>query len=345
MRIRVRVFALVVIAVGLGFSPRGAGADVPTAVDPGLTVHSVTLSRASVAVSGLNVVPVQVHVSASHPAADVPLSVLFERTADGGSLRSLAASNLPRVSGTGGAGVWSGTLRVPSTAGGEWKVTAVLAGLNLPESPVMTDPTPFDGPTLSVTGLHQPRITLTTYPNPVPLGSAYAVGGKVVDSATGLAYGTQIPVEIGVDNFCVEYTRPVVRSTTAGTFAYRLPASAAEWVNCAILTNGGTYITSVTISPARPGWVGALPTAVTGPVGTFVTVHGKSNAAFCAVQLQRLRGDSQWRTVAVSRVRESGRITLLAPLAEAGRLIFRAYLPTCTSFGAAAGRPFLVRAS
>lgn len=345
MRIRVRVFALVVIAVGLGFSPRGAGADVPTAVDPGLTVHSVTLSRASVAVSGLNVVPVQVHVSASHPAADVPLSVLFERTADGGSLRSLAASNLPRVSGTGGTGVWSGTLRVPSTAGGEWKVTAVLAGLNLPESPVMTDPTPFDGPTLSVRGLHQPRITLTTYPNPVPLGSAYAVGGKVVDSATGLAYGTQIPVEIGVDNFCVEYTRPVVRSTTAGTFAYRLPASAAAWVNCAILANGGTYVEGITISPVRVGWVAALPSATTGRVGASVSVDGKSNATLCPVQLQRLRGDSQWRTVALARVRQSGRFTLLAPLTDTGTLIFRAYVPGCTSVSAAASRPFVIRSS
>lgn len=345
MRTKVGVFGLTVLSLVLGFVPLGAADDVHAAVDPALIVHSVTLSRASVAVSGLNVVPVEVRVSATYPATDVPLSVVFERTTPGGSLRSMAASNLPRVSGAAGAGVWSGTLNVPSTAGGAFKVTGVLAGFDHPGSPVMSEPTPYDGPTLSVTGLHQPRITMTTYPDPVPVGSAYAVGGRVVDSATGLPYGTQIPVEIGVDNLCVEYTRPVVRTTTAGTFAHGLPASAAEWVNCAILTNGGTYIEGITISPARPGWLGAHPTATAGSVGATVTVYGKSNAALCPVQLQRLRGDTQWRTVAQSRVRQSGRITLLAPLADAGTLVFRAYLPACTSFGTAAGRPFLIRAS
>ncbi len=207
----------------------------------------------------------------------------------------------------------------------------------------MTEPTPFDGPALSVMGVHQPRITMTTFPNPIPLGSDYAVGGKVVDSATGLPYGTQIPVQIGVDNFCVEYTPPTVRSTTAGTFAYRLPASAADWVNCAILANGGTYIESVAISPVRVGWVAAQPSATTGAVGTSMSVQGKSNATYCAVQLQRLKGDTQWRTVAVARVRQSGRLTLAAPLAQAGTLIFRAYVPGCTSVSAAASRPFLIR--
>lgn len=345
MRVKVRVLALAVVSVALGLAPVEASAEVPTVVDPGLIVHSVTLSRSSVAVSGLNVVPVQVQVSASYPATDVPLSVILERTAPGGSLRHLDASNLPRVSGSAGAGTWSGTLHVPSTAGGAWKVTAVLAGFNSPATPVMSDPTPFDGPALSVTGVHQPRITMTTYPNPIPVGSAYAVGGKVVDSATGLPYGTQIPVEIGVDNFCVEYTRPVVRSTTAGTFAYRLPASAAAWVNCAILANGGTYVEGITISPVRVGWVAALPSATTGRVGASVSVDGKSNATLCPVQLQRLRGDTQWRTVALARVRQSGRFTLLAPLTDTGTLIFRAYVPGCTSVSAAASRPFVIRSS
>lgn len=348
VRIILRAIPPAGLALALALAaPTPHATAAPLAVDPALTVHSVTLSRSSVAVSGLNVVPVEVRVSASYDPAvpDVPLSVLLDRTAAGGSLPRMAASNLPRVSGTAASGVWGGTLFVPSTAGGSFKVTAVSAGFDSPVNPIMTEPTPFDGPTLSVTGVHQPRITVTTYPNPVPQGSSYALGGTVIDSATGLPYATTIPVEIGVDNTCVEYTRPVVRTTTAGKFAYRLPAAAAEGGNCAILANAGTFIAGITVTPVRVGWIGAAPSATRGTVGAPVGVHGKTNGTFCPVQLQRLRGDTQWRTVAVARVRQSGRFTLLAPLPVAGTLIFRAYLPGCTSVSAAAGRPFLIRAS
>ncbi len=346
-----RAFVPAALALSLGPSvpaPTAAAARVPTAVDPALTIHSVTLSRAAVAVSGLNVVPVEVRVSASYDPArpDVPLSVMLDRAAPGGSLLWMTASNLPRVSGTAAAGVWAGTLHVPSTAGGSFKVTGVAAGFDSPGTPLMTEPTPFDGPTLAITGLHQPKITATTYPNPVPVGSAYALGGKVVDSATGLPYPTRITVEIGVDNTCVEYGGVKISSTTAGTFAHRLPASSAEWVNCAQLKNGTTFIEGVAVLSRRPGELGAWPSATSGRVGTSIPVYGTArNAKLCPVELQRLRGSTQWRQVALSRVRESGRITLLAPLTEAGAPIFRVYLPRCKNYVDAATTPFGIRAS
>lgn len=329
-------------------APTATSLRLPTAVDPALVVHSVTLSRASVAVSGLNVVPVQVQVSASYDPAqtDVPLSVHLARSAPGGTLQSLVASNLPRISGTAASGVWGGTLYVPSTAGGSFKVTGVAAGFDSPGTPLMTEPTPFDGPTLSVTGVHQPRITATTYPNPVPVGYAYALGGKVIDSDTGLPYATRIPVEIGVDNFCVEYGGTKISTTTAGTFAHRLPADAGEWVNCAQLKNGTTFVAGVSVLVRRPGELGARPSATSGRVGTSIPVYGTArNAALCPVELQRLRGSTQWRQVALSRVRDSGRLTLLAPLTEAGTPIFRVYLPRCKNYVDAVTTPFGIRAS
>lgn len=234
-------------------------------------------------------------------------------------------------------------------------MTGVRAGNEIVTVPLMTDPTPYSGPTLVVTGLHQPRIRATTSPNPVPPGEAYAIVGQVVDSATGRPFPTSVALEIGVDNACAELGRTPIRSTSSGTFTFDLPAKAADGFTCAFLMNGTTYVTSDWILVRRPHELWASPSAVTARVGTSVPVHGKARHAtafrdglrgqYCRVELQRLVGDTQWRRAALSRVRPSGRLTLLAPVTEAGTPIFRVYLPPCFEYVDAATEPFLIRAS
>ncbi len=320
-----------------------------------------------VTVSGMNVVPVEVRVSASYTGSfgDVPLSVFLTRTAPGGpagtgvadeTLTDLVAQNLPRTSGSPASGVWSGPLLVPSTAAGEFTVTGVRAGDEIVTMPLMTEPTPHAGPTLVVTGLHQPRIRATTSPNPVPLGDSYAIVGEVIDGTTGKPFPTSVAVEIGVDNACAELGRTPIRSTSSGTFTFDLPAKAADVFNCAVLMNGTTYVASDWILVRRPHELWASPSALAARVGTSVPVHGKARHAtayrdglrgqYCSVELQRLVGDTQWRRAGLlSRVRESGRLTLLAPVTEAGTPIFRVYLPPCFGFVDATSAPFLIRAS
>ncbi|MEV0291296.1 hypothetical protein AB0H36_44815 [Kribbella sp. NPDC050820] len=327
---------------------------VPTAQaapDPNLTVTNVTLSGTSVAVSGLNLVPLTATVTGGYTSSepgdvDMTLYVVLERTGGTGPLRYMFSTDLKRISGTTQNGVWQGPLNVPSTANGTFKVTGVYAipfGY-VPPGPL--DPTPFAGPTVTVAGYHLPKITASVTPKAVPFGSPYSIRWAVIDSATGKPYGTRIPVLLGVDNECAEYVGGVVaRTDTNGLVTRSYQAGWADALNCLRLSGKPFDISGLGLFVARPGIVSAVPSKTSAPVGTIVPVNGSvlGPPTGCLVVLQRLYGATQWRGVSSGSVRQSGRFTVTAQPAYRGLIPYRVYFPTCSRYQAGLSKVFYIR--
>ncbi len=326
----------------------GAMPSAQAAPDPDFTVTAVTLSRTAVAVSGLNLAPVTVTVNAGYAGTgptDGTLFVVLERQTGSGWPTYLVSTNLPLKSGTVQDGVWEGPLYVPSTANGTFKVTGVQFGqYGIPGD--MTEPTPFAGPSLAVSGYHLPKITAAVLPKVVPVGSPYSIRWAVTDAATGKPYGTRITVLLGVDNQCAEDAGgDVVRTDTNGVVAKSYAASDANWVNCLRLTGKPIDIAGRGIGVTRSTYVSATPSKTSAPVGTVVPVNGSVGGApsNCKVWLQRLYGATQWRSVSSGVVRLSGRFTVNAQPAYKGQIPYRVYFPACSNFLPALSRVFYIR--
>src|SRR3954452_8094850 len=149
---KARILAALVV-LGLGAVPITAQASP----DPNLKIDAVAINQPAVAVSGLNTAALTVTVTGKFIDAEdskTPVLVILERTGGSGSQTTLLSTSLPRLAN----GTWSGRLYVPSTANGTFKVTGVIHGPFFPGSGDMTEPTPFSGPSLAVTGTHVPRI-------------------------------------------------------------------------------------------------------------------------------------------------------------------------------------------
>jgi hypothetical protein len=319
------------------------------APDPDLTIESVTLNKTRVAVSGLNTVPITVTVKGSYDTgqpddSDVPVNVILERTGGSGKLRQLLSTDLVRNEA---AGTWSGPLNVPSTANGTFKVTGVMTGPFFPPSPPMTDPTPYAGPSITVTGTHQPKITALVTPKVVPFNSPYTVKWAVSDAETGKPYGTRVRVFLGTDSGCVEYWggRSTHLTDTNGVVTKAYEAEPITPITCLLIPGTPTANAWLSFVPARPAIVSAVPSKTSAPVGTIVPVNGSvAGAPFnCPVQLQRLYGASQWRTVSSGAVRASGRFTVNAQPAYRGLIPYRVYFPACLPYVSGASKTFSIR--
>ncbi len=317
--------------------------------DPNLTVTSVTLGRTAVAVSGLNTVAVPVTVAGGYKTTEsgtVFLNVILNRTGGTGKLTYMAAALLALSSGNVQNGIWKGSLYVPSTANGTFKVTGVREGTIIDGSDgSMTTPTPFAGPIITVTGLHQPKIGVSIIPKVVPFGSAYKARVAITDAATGKPYGSRINVQITWDNLCVEHDGDRYLTNTAGIAERTYPAAAGDALNCVRLRGRAFDTAGLGWSVSRPGLVGATPSRTSAPVGTVVPVNGTVAGApsNCAVVLQRLSGATAWRGVSQDVVRQSGRFTVLAQPPYAGNVIYRVYLPTCGRYQAGYSKSFVIR--
>lgn len=326
----------------------GAVPTAQAAPDPDLTVTGVTLSRTTAAVSGLNTVPIGVRVEARHASdnENLRLFVILERTAGTGPLRYMFSTDLRLTAGTPRDGVWTGPLNVTATGNGTFKVTGVMIGPFGVVTGSMTDPTPFDGPSVTVSGYNLPKITASVSPRVVPFGSPYSIRWAVTNSATGKPYGTRIAVQLGVDNLCAEYPGgPLARTDTNGIVTKSYSAEDAEWVNCLQLPGKPFHIHGLGLVAARPGIVSAVPSKTSAPVGTIVPVNGSVAGAphRCQVVLQRLYGASQWRGVSTGSVRQSGRFTVNAQPAYKGLIPYRVYFPACNRFQAGISRVFYIR--
>lgn len=302
----------------------GGAPTAHAAPDPNLTITDVDLDKTAVAVSGLNTVPIKATVKGGYDSTepgdeDLVLNVILERTGGTGPLKAIFSTDLKRVSGTLQNGVWSGTLNATSTANGTFKVTGVATGpWGAPVGGTPFDATPYDGPSLAVTGTHLPKVTASVSPKVVPFGSPYSIRWAITDTATGKPYGIV-------------------------TKSYK--AADADFLNCLRLTGAPYDIGGQWLFVARPGIVSAAPSKASAPVGTIVPVNGSVAGApyRCKVSLQRLYGASQWREVTWGFTRQSGRFTVNAQPAYKGLIPYRVYFPTCNRYQAGVSKVFYIR--
>ncbi|MGW1343582.1 hypothetical protein ACWCOV_21220 [Kribbella sp. NPDC002412] len=342
-RVMAALFAAPLVGLLLTAMPAAQAAP-----DPALAITDVDLGSPTVAVSGLNLAPVKLTVKAKYTGetgGSTTLFVILERQGGTAWPRTLWSSLLPLKSGTVADGVWEGPVYVPSTANGTFKVTGVQFG-QYPFPGDFSEPTPYDGPALAVSGFHLPKITAAVSPRIVPLGSPYSIRWAVTDSATGRPYGTRITVLLAIDNGCAEDAGgDVVRTGTDGIVTKAYTAADASWVNCLRITGKPTDITGKGLGVARSTYVTAAPSKASAPVGTVVPVNGSvgGGPANCKVWLQRLYGATQWRSVSSNAVRLSGRFTVNAQPAYKGLIPYRVYFPACQNFQSAVSKAFYIR--
>ncbi|MEU4196749.1 hypothetical protein AB0E69_32930 [Kribbella sp. NPDC026611] len=347
LTVRATLLAAAVAGLVLGALPTVAHADT----DPRLTITQVTLDRTSVAVSGLNTYPINVTVKGGYDSAepgdqDTVLNVILDRVGGTGPRRDIVSAALKRTSGTLANGTWTGRLNVASTANGTFKVTGVMRGpYGGPVYGTPVDPTPYSGQTITVKGTNLPRITAAVNPRIVPFGKPYSITWAVTNTATGKPYGSRIPIGLGVDTPCAEGGSPVFRTGTNGVITKAYTASDAGALNCAQLMTDPYYIAAQGLFPARPSVIAAAPSRTSAPVGTIVPVYGTfaNMIGSCPIQLQRLYGRTQWRTVSLGTVRQSGRFTLTAQPSYKGLIPYRAYFPACQPYVAAVSKTFTIK--
>ncbi|WBQ05398.1 hypothetical protein [Kribbella sp. CA-293567] len=345
-----RILTAVLAVIGSTLAAVPAAQAVP---DPELTVTAVTLGRASVAVSGLNTVAVPVTVKAGYDS-DQPwvekalLNVVLKRTGGSGPVDLIVAGELKRTAGTARNGTWTGSLHVQSTANGTFQVDGVVGGTNYDGSDgSMVSPTPFAGPRIAITGVHQPKLGVSVIPRVVPFGSAYQVKAAVYDSATGKPYGTRILLQVVRSNLCVEYDAGSRYASTAGLLVTNFEGVYGDVNHCVRIRGRYVDVLKLPFTPLRPGLVAAVPRLTSAPVGTVVEVDGSvaGRTYRCRVELQRLYGSTQWRAVGSASVRASGRFTLKAQPAYVGNIHYRAFFPACHHYQQGVSRSFVIRGS
>jgi hypothetical protein len=349
MRISRVVAAL--LAVPLAGGLLGGVPAAQAAADPALTISQVTLDRTSVAVSGLNTYPINVTVKGGYDSdepgdANLVLNVVLQRTGGTGPLGSIVSTDLKRTAGTLRNGTWTGRLNVASTANGTFKVAGVMTGpYDAPIAGTPVDPTPYAGQTITVKGTNLPKITAAVNPRVVPFGKPYSITWAVTNTATGKPYGTRIPIGLGVDTPCAEGGSPLYKTGTNGVITKAYTAADAGALNCAHLYTDPYYIAGQWLFPARPAIVAAVPSKTSARVGTIVPVNGSVAyvTGSCPVQLQRLYGRTQWRTVSTGAVRQSGRFTVNAQPSYKGLIPYRVYFPACQPFVAGLSKTFYLR--
>jgi hypothetical protein len=336
------LLAVPLLGLGIATVPLAAHADP----DPNLHITSVTLNRTSVAVSGLNTVPVAVTVKGSYGSGTpeenkAPVNVILERTSGSGQKSTLWSADLPRrVNGT-----WSGSLYVPSTANGTFKVSGVMNGPYFPNSGRSTTPSPYPGPELAVTGTHPPKITASVIPKVVAYGTDFSIKWAVSDAQTGKPYGSR--VRVVANGACAwDYVGPYYTHLTGtdGVLTRAYSPGSAYQPNCLLLPSNPASVAGleflVTVKPV----ISAVPSRTSAPVGSVVGVNGIVHRvqAGCKVYLQRLYGATQWRTVSTAAVRLSDRYTANVQLTSKGNMPYRSYFPACHSV-VAVSRTFYIR--
>ncbi|MFI5734440.1 hypothetical protein ACIA49_30265 [Kribbella sp. NPDC051587] len=309
------------------------------APDPELKITSATMNKTSVAVAGLNTVPVTITVTGSFPEKDFGLLATLQRTGGDAYATSYLFADLARVS----EGMWRGDVNVPSYADGTFALVGFQPG-NFAGNRDNPSPDPTPPPverTLTVQGSHQPRITGTTNPAVAPAGKPYTTTWRVLDSQTGKPYGTRLKVGLGTAEWTCGWRGTPALTDTNGALVVKYNGN--EEISCLNIPGTPTSRYALNVFPKRPRSVSATPAKASAPVGTFVNVNGSATiASGCAVWLQRLYGATQWRNVNSATVRASGRFTLIATPAYKGKIPYRALVPACGYGAAASSKPFSI---
>ena len=322
------------------------GAPAQAAPNPDLTVSDVKLSTTNVTASGVKLAPVGVTVKAGYKTTDprddgLVLNVLLKRIGGTGQATSLFSTNLKRTAGTVQDGVWTGPLEVPSTANGTFKVVGVMVGPFGPTGSGMEDdPTAFDGETLTVVGTHQPKFASSSTPNPVPVGTTYKLSWRLTDSMTTKPMAG-VKVIVANDNGCAEGGWKTAVTDSNGTVSTTVVPDSG--INCVYVPTATLPLVSGGEETNFLAGVSAAPAKTSAKVGTIVPVNGTVRGAPpCKVNLQRLYGATQWRTVGTANIRTSGRFTLTAQPAYKGKIPYRVLMSPCLRFVAASSKPFTI---
>ncbi|MFF1818987.1 hypothetical protein ACFVWG_16930 [Kribbella sp. NPDC058245] len=339
-----RRLTAVLLAAPLTFMTLGT-ATAAQAVVPELQVDSLVLSRGSVAVSSLNTVPVTITLEGSTTTSDYSTYyVEFDRSAGTGPDKELYSTPLKLIKGTINDGTWQGVVNVPSTVNGTMKAVSVLGGSH----PYGCSQCGFDkvadvdGPALVVTGVHIPKVTGTATPAAVPVGKPVTIKWKVIDSQTGKPYGTKLKTLVATESACADGVLDAALSdvngvvtinqkSNQGMYCFGFPGNPAPFYRTAI---GVDSVPVITAAPAK----------TSAPVGSVVPVNGTvAYVAGCTVNLQRLYGASQWRTVGTAKVRTSARFTLSAQPSYKGNIPYRVQFPACNNFVAGVSKTFTIK--
>jgi hypothetical protein len=341
---------------------------VPSAAAASPQVLAVSLSTSSVAVDGLALAQVTVTTTVQGWPDELH-SAFLSRTSSATepSATSVMIAVLERSSGSPGAGTYQGTVYVPSSAAGTWRVSTVSDAE--PDSgslgAMTTDRDPrADGvpdAALAVNGTHPPRIRLAIDPTPVPYPSTrYTAVATYSDVATGRPLVGR-PVVIGFDNECVE-TSPPGRPTDAHGQVRRavqdaqgflvcawaplpVPAATFQWrVNYAVTATGATYTIRLGAKPARTTVKLGSSTNVNGNVVAVGAQPGRAAAAGTHVRLQWLVGRT-WRSVNEAKVSSSGRYHVAATPPSRGRHLYRVWFPSQSRFKGTVTKAFSITAT
>ncbi len=351
-RLLVRAAGVLAVTVLAALSPTPPAAAAPAAETPPELVD-VALSRAAVAVSGVNTASITVSVRLtdetgvieSRPTDSVPMPAVVLTNVTGAATAGAPAEttrDLSLTSGTATDGTWSTQILVPSTYDGRWEISAVYAQ-DTEYSTLTVDPREVGmRRSLTVDGSHQPTITMGFAPNPVVGNDPFVdIKGRVVDADTGAPFaGVRLTIGNHRTENCGYLGWGGSASATTDASGYygflNMPAGHGHY--CVINTRpqmvSGIDQFRVTTALIRNGnhgvqpAIGATPERTPVRVGQSVAVFGNVSppAAGATVYLQHYAG-GQWPTVGQARVTTSSRYTLTATPMSAGNHRYRVYLP------------------
>jgi hypothetical protein len=374
MRLRNKLAASAAAGLMLAGGLAAAGSGTASATTT-TTIGPVTADRATVALDGLNTLPVTWTVHINDPAGMQVTPILgvqwwyprlvLQKVSGTGWVPQMVVSLCPLgevepcpTSTTSlTSGDWVGTIQVPSTASGVWTVAGIWVS-GPPSSPTLIAPT--SSPTLTVTGLDIPALSVGFTPNPVHYKTAFEFKGSLYDSTTHkLFFGV---VNVGTvlsptDDECFNGNGHGAHEFFSKANGYGAPIAAAQ-------SNGPVHfcldvLQRISMTPNSDGlrqeiirrlvypptatniggtWPATKP-PLTARTGTTITVSGQAIpaqvwASGCTAYVEYLFGRTAFRPAGpVAFVRSSGRITLTYVL-RAGRVYYKLIMPPCGTGGA-----------
>jgi hypothetical protein len=337
------------LAAALLTATSAASASAVVGDTSGPILSGFRISSTTVSVSGLATTDVTFSADLSDPSGvygattgGAPAVLLLRTTAPGpgGPLAQIGSGQqevrLSLTSGTATDGTWTGTWHVPSTSAGTWDAVNVFAQDTLFNIGGTTPASLPADHVVAVTGAHQPILRLTTAPRFVGYGGDVTLAGSITDVSTGLPYpGVELTVGLGTTSDCrisgIPATHATLRSRTDGTWSLVVRRVTSSDINaCVALTppTGGpasAVATGIVSTQATILRLSFFPSVVHR--GRSVTVTGvRWPGRFSSVLLEQRVGN-RWVVVDSGASRTSGRFTLHATPAVAGRISYRVHIP------------------
>ena len=315
-------------------------------------LHSITFSRETVAVSGLQtkLLVVSARLTDDTEVVEQPFFPGQE------SFPAVRINNrwvvLSLVSGTKQDGIWTGGVAVTSDwASGTYEPDQIFARDSSWTLLDIDPSTVIDVPSIEVTSSNKPVLTLTFSPQPAVVGGSLTRTVRVIDRDSGQPL-QGVPVTVNYDNSCAEgdIRSPDGLTNASGVYNSTFTNSTAALGHCAWITSDNipeqpaTIIAPTYLFPNYRWSVTARPASTSVPAGTNVAVTGtlEPDGSGTEVQLQRLTG-STWRTVNRGTTGGENRFSILATPPGVGTYSYRALAPGNPSRTGATSPVFTIR--